>query len=430
MSAESAPQAAPENPGPSPPAEVKKPNVKERLLSLDAFRGLIMLCLVCGGFGLRGAPRRHLETNPDSGFWQWVNYQFNHTQWNGCSVWDIIMPCFLFMVGMGMAYSSSRRKQEGQSFRDLLRHAIKRSVILIILGFVLDDLSKGYLYVSLSNVLIVMGCGYTFLFLISLYPFKTQVKIACAILVVTWIAFELYPGAGIDFDSPGLSVEKRAWAEEHLNGVRDPWHAGANLSTPINNFLVDWVPGGKFKNGIKIHVKLGPVSYIQFVTAIVTMLFGLWSGLLIKPDRSQKDKLKILVISGCVLMLLGMILDVTGICPIIKRLWTPSFTLYVGGVSILLFASLFWIIDVMRFKWWVYPFACMGMNSLLMYCLEKVHFGTYIKQSLEIYFGDGLFSLYGLIDSPNSGISGSVIIAAVYLLISVWLYRQKIFITI
>ena len=145
---------------------------------------------------------------------------------------------------------------------------------------------------------------------------------------------------------------------------------------------------------------------------------------------SLKDKLEILVISGCGLMLLGMILDVTGRCPIIKRLWTPSFTLYVGGVSILLFMSLFWIIDVMRFKWWVYPFACMGMNSLLMFCLEKVHFGTYIKQSLEIYFGDGLFSFYGLVDSPNSAISGSIIIAAVYLLISVWLYRQKIFITI
>ena len=100
------------------------------------------------------------------------------------------MPCFLFMVGMSMAYSSSRRKQEGQSFRDLLRHALKRSVILIILGFVLDDLSKGCLYVSLSNVLIVMGCGYTFLFLINLYPFKTQVKIAYAILVVTWIALK------------------------------------------------------------------------------------------------------------------------------------------------------------------------------------------------------------------------------------------------
>jgi predicted acyltransferase len=143
MSAESAPQASPESPGPSSPAGNKKPNVKERLLSLDAFRGLIMLSLVCGGFGLRAASRRHLGTNPDSGFWQWVNYQFNHTQWNGCSVWDIIMPCFLFMVGMSMAYSSSRRKQEGQSFRDLLRHAIKRSVILISLGFVLDDLSKG-----------------------------------------------------------------------------------------------------------------------------------------------------------------------------------------------------------------------------------------------------------------------------------------------
>ena len=129
-------------------------------------------------------------------------------------------------------------------------------------------------------------------------------------------------------------------------------------------------------------------------------------------------------------MLLGTILDVTGLCPIIKKLWSPSFTLYVGGISVLILASLYLVIDIIKFKWWVYPFACMGMNSLLMYCLEMVHFGTYIRQTLKIYFSGDLFSLYGLIESPNSGISGSMIIAAVFLLISVWLYRQKIFIKI
>jgi len=410
--------------------KIDNTNVKERLLSLDAFRGIIMVTLVCSGFGFRYASKKHLEINPDSGFWQWVSYHSSHTQWTGCSVWDIIMPCFVFMVGMGMAYSSARRTQEGQSFRDLWMHAIKRSVILIVLGFVLDDLARGYIYVSLSNVLIQMGLGYTFLFLISLRPFKDQVKIACAILLLTWLAYEIYPGVGVNFDSPDLSEEKRAWAEEHLRGIREPWHEGANLSTPINKFLVGWVPEGEFKNGIKVHVKYGPHSYFQFVTAIVTMLFGLWSGLLVKSERSKKEKLKLLLISGCALMAVGAVLDVTGLCPIIKKLWSPSFTLYVGGISVLILASLFWIIDIMKFKWWVYPFACMGMNSLLMYCLEMLHFGSYIRETLKIYFGGGLFSFYGLVESSSSAISGSIVIATVFLLISVWLYRQKIFIKI
>ena len=409
---------------------VRDPEIKERLLSLDAFRGLIMVTLVCGGFGFRTASTNHLEVNPESAFWQSVYYHSNHTQWTGCSVWDIIMPCFMFMVGMGMAYSSSRRRLEGQSVRDLLRHAIKRSIILIVLGFVLDCLAKGCIYVNPFEVLIQMGLGYTFLFLISLCRFKSQVVIACTLLAGTWIAFELYPGAGVDFDSPNLSVGKRAWAEEHLEGVRAPWHAGANLSTPVNNFLVGWVPTGEFKHEITIKVNSGPHSSFGFVTSIVTMLFGLWSGLLMKSGRAKTDKLKILVLFGGGLMLLGAVLDVSGLCPIIKKLWSPSFTLYAGGISVLFLASLFWIIDIMKFKWWVFPFACMGMNSLLMYCLKMAHFGSYIRQTLKIFFSSRLFSFYGLVQSPNSAISGAICIAAVYLLISVWLYRQRIFIKI
>ncbi len=65
---------------------VRGPEIKERLLSLDAFRGLIMVTLVCGGFGFRTASTNHLEVNPESAFWQSVYYHSNHTQWTGCSV--------------------------------------------------------------------------------------------------------------------------------------------------------------------------------------------------------------------------------------------------------------------------------------------------------------------------------------------------------
>ena len=405
-------------------------NAKERLLSLDAFRGLIMLTLVCGGFGMRFFSAKHLEMTPNSQLWQFVNYHSSHTQWVGCSLWDVIMPSFMFMVGMGMAYSNTKRKQAGHSIQDLLGHALKRSVILVVLGFVLDDLSRGYIYVSFSNVLIQMGLGYTFLFLISLCRLKTQVVIACVLLVGTWMAFELYPGAGIDLNSSDLSAEKKVWVETHLKEVRAPWHEGANLSTPINKLLVGWLPEGEFKNGIKIKLKYGPHSYIQFVTAIVTMLFGLWSGLLLKSDLSKMNKLKALLISGCSLMLIGAILNVTGVCPCIKKLWTPSFTLYTGGASILCLAILFGIIDILEFKWWVYPFACLGMNSLLMYCLEMTHFGSLILKTLKLYLGNGLPSLFGLVATPNNIWCSSLLVGAVYLLIAVWLYRQKIFIKI
>ena len=94
-------------------AMIPKKMSKEGLLSLDAFRGLIMLSLVCGGFGLQSAANTHLKINPDSNFWQFIHYHSRHTEWTGCSAWDVIIPCFMFMVGMGMAYSSTRRTQEG-----------------------------------------------------------------------------------------------------------------------------------------------------------------------------------------------------------------------------------------------------------------------------------------------------------------------------
>src|SRR5687767_2028866 len=76
----------------------------ERLQSLDAYRGLIMVTLAFNGFGLRDTARNHLRAEPDSGFWEAVAFQFEHVEWLGCSFWDLIQPSFMFMVGISMAY--------------------------------------------------------------------------------------------------------------------------------------------------------------------------------------------------------------------------------------------------------------------------------------------------------------------------------------
>ena len=135
------------------------------MLSLDAYRGLIMVSLAFEGFGLRETAENHLEANPDSSLWQAVHYQFSHVPWTGCGYWDLIQPSFMFMVGVSMAYSCAKRSGLGHSYGRMLRHALWRSAFLILLGIFLISDSLSSTNWSLMNVLTQIGLGYTFLFL-------------------------------------------------------------------------------------------------------------------------------------------------------------------------------------------------------------------------------------------------------------------------
>src|SRR4249920_3964697 len=89
-------------------------NDPSRLASLDAFRGFIMLAMASGGFGLSKIAKSESEA-ATSGFWPVLAYQFDHVAWTGCGFWDLIQPAFMFMVGVAMPFSYSRRSAEGQS---------------------------------------------------------------------------------------------------------------------------------------------------------------------------------------------------------------------------------------------------------------------------------------------------------------------------
>src|SRR5882724_5433939 len=86
---------------------------QQRLVSLDAFRGFIMIVLSCGGFGLAKTAELHLKADPDSHAWSAVLQQFEHGEWAGWGFWDLIMPAFMFMVGMALPFSLQRRLREG-----------------------------------------------------------------------------------------------------------------------------------------------------------------------------------------------------------------------------------------------------------------------------------------------------------------------------
>src|SRR3954451_23706830 len=124
-----------------------------RLVSLDAYRGFIMLAMAGEGFGFPQVAKQF----PDSGVWHFLGYQFSHTPWVGSSFWDLIQPAFMFMVGLSMAYSYASRAAKGQSYGSMFWHALIRAAILIALGIFLYSENRPQTNFFFKNVLTQIG---------------------------------------------------------------------------------------------------------------------------------------------------------------------------------------------------------------------------------------------------------------------------------
>jgi heparan-alpha-glucosaminide N-acetyltransferase len=419
--------------------------LEQRLRSLDVYRGLIMVTLAFTGFGLAETALHHLLAGGNSAIWGKVHYQFEHTQWVGCSYWDLIQPSFMFMVGVAMAFSYAKREQKGQSYRGMLRHAVMRSLVLIFLGiFLVSNWERSTLW-SLMNVLTQIGLGYTFLFLLWRRPFALQLAAAAAILVGTWYLYTLYPYAGIDINkgAPEVGVSKE-WAQAHLADVPPAWHKNANVGHAIDVHLLNWFPRTE-----PFVYNRGGYQTINFIPSLATMLFGLMAGGLLRSGQSASRKLLILVLAGSAGLALGLVLDRYGICPLIKRIWTPSWALFSAGWCFLILASLYALVDVLGWHRWSFPLIVVGVNSIAIYCMGQllkpwtartweIHYAgirPWIRKAIEPlpasvgenYFGDNLFLALGPLNEP---FVKACLVGLAFWLICWYMYRHKIFIRI
>ncbi len=394
---------------------------KERLQSLDAYRGLIMISLAFGGFGLAKTAALQLSQSPESTFWSVIKYQFSHVQWVGCGYWDMIQPSFMFMVGVSMAYSYVKRKREGSSYARMLGHAAWRSLVLIFLGIFLTSHGPSTNW-SLMNVLTQMGLGYTFLFLLWGRSFRTQAITAAVILAGTWLLYAGYPGTGFDGKSgtPQAGVTPD-WAAKNLEGMGASWHKNANAGHAIDTWLLNKLPQKKpfVSNG-------GGYQTINFIPSLATMLFGLMCGELFRSDRSQKKKLIILVAAGAGGLVIGQLLHLTGICPLVKRIWTPSWALFSTGWCCLILAALYGVIDVLKIRRWAFPLTVVGMNSIAIYSMDMM-MKSWTAKTLKIHLGQDIFLFAGKTYEPMIQAN---LIGLVFWLICYWMYRHKIFLRI
>ena len=173
-----------------------------RIVSIDAFRGFVMFLMLAEAMRLWTLH----DAFPASRFWALVAYNTTHVPWQGCSLHDLIQPAFSFLVGAALPFSIASRRARGDSVGHLLRHAIWRSVALILLGIFLRSLDRPRTYWTFEDTLTQIGLGYTALFLLAFTPRRVQVAVFVAILVGFWAAFALYPLPGPAFDYARVGV--------------------------------------------------------------------------------------------------------------------------------------------------------------------------------------------------------------------------------
>jgi predicted acyltransferase len=405
------------------PADPKP--AQARLHSLDAYRGLIMISLAFNGFGLAASAANMLKTQPDSTFWAGVQYQFSHTEWVGCSYWDMIQPSFMFMVGVSMAYSYAKRQSLGDSYGAMFAHAVSRAVILVLLSIVLMSTRSQHTNWGFTNVLAQIGLGYPFLFLLWGRSLVVQTLAAIVLLVATWGIYEAYPNAGIDLatGAPSLGVSQE-WAQEHLTDVDRAWHKNANVARAFDVWLLN-----KFPSEETFVFNGGGYYTLNFVPSIVTMLFGLMCGQLLRLDRPDRFKLMCLVIAGIAGIAAGSMLDVYSLVPLVKRMWTPSWALFSTGWCCLILAFLYGLIDVLKLRSWSFPLVVVGMNSIAIYCMSMT-LKPWVARQLQTHFGEDVFNLYGVSSPAFAPTVQATLVGLCFWLVCYYMYRNRIFIRI
>ena len=399
---------------------VRKPEAATRVVSLDVLRGTVMFLMLAEAMHLHAVASGF----PHSLFWRVIGFNTDHVDWQGCSLHDLIQPAFSFLVGAALPFSIASRKLKGQTFGPMLGHAIRRAFILIFLGIFLRSLLSHQTYWTFEDTLTQIGLGYVFLFLLGFTRVRTQVVTLVLILIFFWAAFALYPAPSPGFDYARVGVPAD-WTHNYT-GFLSHWNKNSNLSWAFDVWFLNLFPREH-----PFVFNEGGWSTLSFIPTLGTMIMGLLTGEWLKGDgskkeRSKEQKLRGLVIAGAGLVLLGLICQWAGICPIVKRVWTSSYTLYSGGLVILILAGFYALVEWKGWQRWAFPLVVIGMNSIAVYVMSWT-LEPFVRGALDRHFGWALSALSGPTFQPV--VQGFAVLL-VFWLILFWMYRRKIFLRI
>jgi predicted acyltransferase len=359
----------------------------QRVISIDALRGFDMFW-ICGGAAIFASLQK-ISDNPATAF---ISNQLKHASWEGFTFEDIIMPLFMFIVGAAMVFSFDKRQSQGLA--RLYLHVLKRFAILFILGMIyqgrlLDfDWSTLYFY---NNTLQAIAVGYLGASLIMLLKVRSQIVVTIGLLMLYW------------------ALMKFAAVPAHGAGVLT---AEGNFAAYIDNLVL-----GSHRHGKEYTWILSSLVFI------VTVMIGAFAGQLLRSDKSGSMKTLCLLGFGIGCLAAGYLWSFE--CPIIKKIWTSSFTLVSGGYCLLLLAMFYWVIDVVGFKKWAFAFVVIGSNAIAVYMVAAgSRFVDFQAIAAKLIYG--LNKWVGPWASFMEAATGFLIMW----LILWWMYRKKTFIKI
>ncbi len=365
--------------------------LNQRLYSLDALRGFDM-------FWIMGAEEIFHKMAEIRGtpFWEALAHQFHHPAWHGFAFYDLIFPLFLFLAGVATPYSIGKQIEKGKSRQSLLFRVVKRGLILVLLGIIYNN---GLRFLPLEeirfgSVLGRIGLAYMFANIIYLYTQQRgQIIWFVSLLVGYWLLllFNSAPG----FPMGTLTME-------------------GNFVSYLDTLIIP----GKLYLGIH-----DPEGLVSTIPAISTALLGIYVGNLLKNTsvEKQKETALRLAIYGIVLIALAQIWNL--VFPINKNLWTSSFTLQCGGLSMILMAVFYYLIDILGYQKWAFFFKIIGMNSILIYLS-----GVFINWS---YTTEALFHWLGqIVGEPYDAVGMVFCFLAVQWGFLYFLYKKEVFLRV
>lgn len=366
------------------------PLTKKRIASIDALRGFDMFWIAGG------------ETIIHAIYKVWpgattlaLSNQFEHVSWEGFRFYDLIFALFVFMAGMVMPMSLTRRLEEGADRKSLYRHVVQRFLLLFLFGLIYNNLLDFNIHnLRIPGVLQRIAIAYLFAALIVMNAsIRGQAIAFGSILVVYWLVVWLVP-------VPGYPHSAWATMEGSLPGFID---------RHVIPFKTCCYPYGD-NEGV-----------ISNFPAIATCLMGALAGHWLRSEKpTPQRKALMLAVAGVASLLVAWIWHFQ--FPIIKNIWSSTFVLWAGGWSLLLLALFYWIIDVKGHRKWAFYFKVIGMNSITIYLVDRFFdFGSITKVFLH-----GLLPVFGHYQ-PLVWSCSVVFTAWLFLY---FLYRHKIFLRV
>lgn len=360
-----------------------------RNASVDAYRGLVMLLMMAEVLRLS----RVAQAVPGNPFWQFLAWNQSHVAWEGASLHDLIQPSFSFLVGVALPYSIASRLAKGAAEGKLILHAVWRSLVLVALGIFLRSTHSAQTNFTFEDTLTQIGLGYPFLFILGLKPPRWAWIALAVILTGYWAAWALYP------IPPDLPFQAH-------------WAKNANAGHAFDVWFMNLFPRAK-----PFVENRGGYLTLSFIPTLGTMILGLVAGRWLRESAPAIPYRKFLYAAAAGIAA-GALLHFAGICPIVKRIWTPSWTLFSGGLCFLLLA-LFCRLRPSHFL------VVIGTNSIAAYLIAHL-FHEFVEQSFNTHIG-GLFWAFGAAYQP---LLLGLAVLATYWLILRWMYRRKLFLKI